>query len=281
MRGVGVCNALAVAAVLGGCAHTAPSVPLAQPSLVSVELRGAQVCGDFATAADGTLSFACTPLPTQRATGWQLTPDTYADLKEKRRPNQTALIRVTTAKSATLDVVYKPPKGPSWPLRAVPAGRYALPPTVSQQAIEVASADDVLVRTWTVRVRTESCRDVTPLEFRAIGPERQTSDPLVVTLVRAPSSERCAASGGTGGVLMGSTTPAPAPPTPTTAACASGSARELVMLCLQCPAKSPSGLWDAEIDEVCSPSNHLAQRRLDKPDCYVFPVGTLEACFTP
>jgi hypothetical protein len=274
MKTRAACVVVAVA-LLNGCTPQPPA-PLAPPSLVSVGLRGAQVCGPFTTAVDGTLAFVCLPFPTATATGWELNPDWYTDAQNKLRPNKTAIMTVTTASGTGLEVSFKP-AATSFILRNVPPGRYAVPPVIHRQGIvEVSAVDSGTVKTWTVRGRTDLCRDVTPLEFRTVSAGSPTSAPLLVTLIRAPSADRCLSSGGPGFTAISGGPPPP--PTGTPPACPGGASRQHVILCLHCPKDAPKGLWDAESDEVCSPATYLAQRRAAKPTCDVWQVPTIEAC---
>jgi hypothetical protein len=269
------------AGLLAACASPPAGSPaLPQPSLVSVALRGSQICGPFNTQVDGTFAFVCMPLPTTIASGWELNPDWTTNAQDKLRANQTAIVTLTTTSLAEIDVTYRPSPTAAWVMRQVPPGQYAVPPTISNRAVEASAVDDGTTKTWTIRVRTELCRDVTPLEFRALGTGRPPSTPLLVTLLRAPSPDRCAFSGG--GPFLGSSTSGSSPPSSSTpAACPGGAAKQQVILCLQCPKDAPKGLWEPESDEVCSAAGYLARRKNEKPTCDVWQVPTVEACVFP
>src|SRR5262245_43160509 len=96
MRTHGAFCAVLAAALAAGCTPPSGSPAYPQPSLASVGLRGAQVCGPFTTEVDGVFAFTCPGLPTGVPTGWELQPDWYVDPQNKQRPNQVALIRLTT-----------------------------------------------------------------------------------------------------------------------------------------------------------------------------------------
>lgn len=269
--------------LIGGCAPPPGSPAYPQPSLVSVGLRGAQVCGPFTTAVDGVFAFTCPGLPTVVPTGWELQPDWYVDPQNKQRPNQVALIRLTTSSLANIAVTYTPPGANPFVLQQLAPGQAAVLPTISQRKIEVAAVDDGTTKTWSVRVRTELCRDVTPLSFTATGPNRPASAPLAVTLLRAPSQDRCSSVGG-GGIYLGKpgSSSGGGSSSTTTASCPGGGQRQTVFLCLECPRNQPTPkLYDVEADEVCSAAAYLAQRRAERPNCDIFQVSTVEACVTP
>ena len=269
------------AAFLAACAPLPPGAPaLSQPSLVSVGLRGSQICGPFNTQVDGTFAFVCVPLPTTTASGWELNPDWTTDAQGKLRANKTAIVTLTTTSLAEIEVTYRASSTAAWVMRQVSTGQYAVPPTISQRAVEVSAVDDGTTKTWTIRIRTELCRDVTPLEFRALGSGRPPSTPLLVTLLRGPSPDRCAYSGD-GPILGSSTGGASPPPTSPQSTCPGGAPKQQVILCLQCPKNAPQGLWDAESDEVCSAAAYLARRINEKPACDVWQVPTVEACIFP
>jgi hypothetical protein len=85
------------AGFLTACASPPAGSPaLPQPSLVSVALRGSQICGPFNTQVDGTFAFVCMPLPTTIASGWELNPDWTTNAQDKLRANQTAIVTLTT-----------------------------------------------------------------------------------------------------------------------------------------------------------------------------------------
>ena len=272
---------VSAAAFLAACAPPPPpgAPALAQPSLVSVGLRGSQICGPFTTQVDGTFAFVCVPFPTTIASGWELNPDWTTDAQGKLRANKAAIVTLTTTSLAAIEVTYRASPTAAWVMRQVSTGQYAVPPTISQRAVEVSAVDDGTTKTWSIRIRTELCRDVTPLEFRALGTGRPPSTPLLVTLLRAPSTDRCADSGD--GPILGSTTGVASPPPTSPQSCPGGAPKQQVILCLQCPKNAPQGLWDAESDEVCSAAAYLAQRRNEKPTCDVWQVATVEACIFP
>jgi len=72
--------------------------------LVSVGLQGSQICGPFNTQVDGTFTFVCVPPPTTTASGWELNPDWTTDPQGKLRPNKAAIVTLTTASLAAIDV---------------------------------------------------------------------------------------------------------------------------------------------------------------------------------
>lgn len=279
-----VVGLVAAAVLLAGCPSTPPQPgpALAQPSLVSVALRGPQICGPFNTAVDGTFAFVCPPLPTTIATGWELYPDWTIDGQGKQRANMTALITVTTESLAALDVQYRPAGAAhSFVMRQAPPGQSPVPPTISNRAVEVSAVDDGTTRRWTIRARNDLCRDVAPLEFRALGAGRPASAPLQVTLLRRPEPDRCVSGGGGPWLGMAGTSASGGGSSSSPTTCPGGAAKQTVILCLQCPKNAPKGLWEPESDEVCSAASYLAQRRSEKPTCDVWQVSTVEACVFP
>ena len=275
-----VVGLVAAAVFLAACTPPPPgATALAQPSLVSVGLRGSRICGPFTTSSDGTFAFGCETLPTTIATGWELNPDFTTTSQGKLHANTTAIVTVTTASLAEIDVTYRTPSGAAWVMQQVPPAQHPVPPTISQRKVEVSAVDDGTTKTWSIRVRTELCRDVTPVEFRAMATGRPPSTPLLVTLLRAPSPDRCTGGGG-GGPWLGKPGSSSSP-TSTPSTCPGGAPKQHVILCLQCPKNAPKGLWDAESDEVCSPAAYLAERKSEKPTCDVWQVPTVEDCILP
>jgi hypothetical protein len=251
-----VCIASSSVLTLTSCGTTPPRATA--PRLAEVKITGQRVCPSI-TAAGTEFTFTCNQLPTIVPSGWLLTPDTriLPNRPGVTRPNDAAVVVVTTPSRTTIEVNYVPSHRASWPQRQVTPGVGTPYHRVGRDgAVEVSSSDDGTTKTWYIAVQMWSCLEKLPLEIvntSANGPSR--SNPLSVTLFR-PSADVYCPPGNQGpmadyvwiqrpGASRSQTSTPPA-------TCPGGSSPTLFETCLVCPRSSGQSLADYVVFDGCS-----------------------------
>lgn len=162
-----------------------------QPRVVAGHLHGQRVCDEFRTTAK-LFNFTCAALPTNVATGWQLTPldivREHADDQTQQRTNLFVALDVTTPAMTKLKVMYN-----NTQMQVVDASPHVLPTTSvgHQGEYVVSAADDGTHKYWTLIFRINPCLESSEIHiFNMSLDGAARSNPLSVIFLRSPDEVR-------------------------------------------------------------------------------------------
>jgi hypothetical protein len=184
LRAFGLSTALLLLAVADGNPAPKPPAPV-QPKIVSGGLIGHRVCGDF-TLPTAIYTFVCDPLPTQAATGWQLTPLYKTDPAGQSVPNKAIVLKVTTPSLTALYVEYQSDTGARFEQTQIPVHSGDPNYVGVHGSVALAATDDGTTKTWTLQFFVKTCTNVAQVNiYNVAGGIRD--NPLIVRLLRDPA----------------------------------------------------------------------------------------------
>jgi len=157
-----------------------------QPKILSGGLIGHRICGDF-HGSQNTHTFDCDPLPTNAASGWQLTP--LQKTTGNQGPNTAVILKITTPTFTTLDVELINFAGHSTAIGQIPSGpNQPVPKNVSPHGqVGVVASDDGTTKTWTLQFIVGTCTEEVQLNIFDVGDGTKSTNPLMVYLLRDPA----------------------------------------------------------------------------------------------
>jgi hypothetical protein len=233
-----------------------------------VRLVGARVCGPFQVPGK-QWEFTCDPLPTQGASGWQLTPAWGTDAQNRPRANKIVVITLTAQTLTDLRVDFEPSTTAIWTLRQKPPGPGQPQSVTARGEVEVDKSDNGTTRTWTVTANVWLCAREVPLKFYSVAADGTRSSGTSVVLLR-PDEGQCEYSSGGGGFGMSRTGPADPNPRPSNppaqGPCPGGASRTLFGICENCTNPPDPKFNDWTGVEACSWDEVLMTFDYKNPD---------------